>query len=67
MINKPCECGSLKCTLSVQVSDEVAVEINHRQLIVIVEGCKTGAMGSDTFVEPGKGYSLYRENEAKFH
>ena len=56
-----CECGSYHCTESIELTVEDAVEILHRELIAIADGCPHGAEATDELVEEREGYKLYRE------
>lgn len=56
-----CECESFDCNKKIELPLDVAMEISRNGHIVIVDGCKNGANPTDTLVEKGIGYSIYRE------
>lgn len=57
-----CECSSLDCSETIELSFEEALRIHQNDLVIIVDGCMTGPDPTDVLVSKKEGYSLYREN-----
>ncbi len=54
-----CECMSLDCHRSIEMSLDEATNIQIRRLIVIADGAQTEP--TDVLIEKRDGYSLYQE------
>lgn len=61
MLLLSCECMSIRCDKTIELSRQEASDYQSKRLVLIVDGCSRGPEPTDKLVEKRCGYGLYEE------